>query len=127
MKLKSTVFALSLASGVMNAMAANYAIGSLPMAPTIYSKVPSVAQGDFSDLYSFLFPAGASTASGSAVTIDAAALLNISNLQVSLLDAGFATLAAGGVGKSSTLFEPRVAQARNHMIAPCRVVFGWRA
>ena len=104
MKLNSAI-ALALASFAANAMAATYSIGSLPVAPSIYSNVPSVAAGQFSDLYSFLFPAGASTASGSAVTVDVATLLDINNIQVSLLDAGFATLAAGGLGESSLLFN----------------------
>ena len=104
MQLKSVV-AAAVASAAVNAMAANYSIGSLPIAPSIYSNVPSVAAGSFSDLYSFLFPAAASTASGSAITIEVATLLNINNIQVSLLDAGLSTLASGGVGQSSLLID----------------------
>lgn len=105
MKLKPTLISFALAVGVANSMAANYVIGSLPIAPAIYSNAPSVAPGGFTDLYSFLFPAGVSTASGSAITIDVAALLNIDSLQVSLLNSSFSTLASGGVGESSTLFD----------------------
>lgn len=105
MKLKSVIGAVALASGMVQAMAANYSIGSLPVAPAIYSNVSSVAAGSFSDLYSFLFPAAASTASGSAITIEVASLLNINSIQVSLLDAGLSTLASGGTGQSSLVID----------------------
>ena len=105
MNLKSALGAVVLASVMVPAMAANYSIGNLPIAPSIYSNTPSVAQGNFADLYSFLFPAGASTASSSVVSIQVTSLLGINNIQVSLLDAGLSTLASGGTGQSSLLID----------------------
>lgn len=105
MKLKAAVIAVALASGMVSAMAANFSIGSLPIAPAVYSNVQSVAPGAFSDLYSFLFPAGAMSGSGSAISIDVATILNIDNIQVSLLDAGLNVLASGTVGDTSVLFD----------------------
>ena len=105
MNMKAAITAVALASGMVGAMATSFNIGSLPIAPAFYSNVQSVAPGAVSDLYSFLFPAGASTGSGSAITIDVGTILNIDNIQVSLLDAGFSTLASGAVGDSSVLFD----------------------
>lgn len=105
MKLKAAVIAVALASGMVSAMAATFNIGNLPIAPAVYSNVLSVAPGAFSDLYSFLFPVGASTGSGSAISIDVATILNIDTIQVSLLDAGLNTLASGTVGDTSVLFD----------------------
>ena len=109
MKLKSAVTAIALASGMVSAMAANFTIGNLPIAPSVYSNVVSVGAGGFSDLYSFIFPAGASSGSASAITIDVATILGISNIQVSLLDATQLTLAFGTVGDGSTLFDETLA------------------
>ncbi len=105
MKLRSAVTALALASGMASALANTFSIGALPIAPAFYSNAQSVPTGGFSDLYSFLFPAGAASASGSAITINVGTVLDLDNLQVSLLDASMATVASGGVGQSSVLFD----------------------
>ena len=105
MKLKAALAAVALASGMVSAMATTFNIGSLPVAPAVYNNVQSVAPGAISDLYSFLFPAGALTGSGSAITIDVGSILNIDNIQVSLLDAGMNALAWGSMGDTSVLFD----------------------
>jgi PEP-CTERM motif len=105
MKLKAALAAVALASGMASAMATTFNIGSLPIAPAVYSNVQSVAPGAISDLYSFLFPAGAATGSGSAISIDVSTILNIDNIQVSLLDASLSPLAWGTVGDASVLFD----------------------
>jgi F0F1-type ATP synthase membrane subunit c/vacuolar-type H+-ATPase subunit K len=104
MKLQVCV-AAALAVGMGSAMAATYNIGSVPVAPAVYSNVVPVPVGAFSDLYSFIFPATASTVSGSAITVDVGVILNIDNLQVSILDSGMTTLSSGSVGESSVLFN----------------------
>jgi PEP-CTERM motif len=105
MKLKSIFAAVALASSVVTSMAATTAIGTLPIAPAIYSNVMSQGPGLFTDPYSFLFPAGANVGSVSAISIDTASILNIDNIQVSLLDSGLNTLASGGIGDSSFLYN----------------------
>ena len=105
MKLKAALAAFALASGMASAMATTFNIGTLPIAPAVYSNVQSVAPGAVSDLYSFLFPAGALTGSGSAISIDVGTILNIDNIQVSLLDAGLNPLAWGSMGDTSVLFD----------------------
>jgi hypothetical protein len=105
MKLNAAVLAVALASGMTSVMAVSFNIGTLPIAPAVYSNVQSVAPGTFSDLYSFLFPVGASTGSGAAITIDVGTILNIDNIQVSLLDASSNILASGTVGDTSILFD----------------------
>lgn len=105
MMLKSLIVAAVFAAHIGSAHATNFAIGSLPLAPATYSNVQSVPSGAFSDLYSFVFPAAAVTGSGSAVSISVASILNISGMQLSLLDAGQVTLASGGFGDASTLFN----------------------
>ena len=105
MTLKTALAAVALASGMASAMATTFNIGSLPIAPAVYSNVQSVAPGAISDLYSFLFPAGALSGSGSAITIDVASILNIDSVQVSLLDAGLNPLAWGSMGDTSVLFN----------------------
>ena len=105
MTLKTALAAVALASGMSSAMASTFNIGSLPIAPAVYSNVQSVAPGAVSDLYSFLFPAGALTGSGSAISIDVGTILNIDNIQVSLLDAALNPLAWGSMGDTSVLFN----------------------
>lgn len=105
MKLKSAVASIALASGMASALAAGFTIGTLPIAPLTYSNVTSVAPGAFSDLYSFLSPVGTTSVSASAIGIDVAAILGISNIQVSLLDSAQSTLALGTLGSGSTLFD----------------------
>ncbi len=100
--LKSFIAAAALAACAGSACAANYAIGTLPLAPLTYSNVPSVAPGSFVDLYSFVFPAGASGGSASAVSINVGGILNISGLQVSLLNSSQQLLFSGSLGGDSS-------------------------
>lgn len=110
MKLKTALAAVSLGCGMASAMADTFDIGTLPIAPGVYSHVQNVLSqapgGSFADLYSFVFPIGASTGSGSAVTINVGSILNIDYIQVGLLDAGQSLLGAGSVGApGSVLFD----------------------
>jgi PEP-CTERM motif len=110
MRLRYFVTAFALASGMVDAMADTFDIGTLPIAPAVYSNVHNVQSaapgGSFADLYSFVFPAGASTGSGSAVTINLGTILNIDFIQVALLDAAQSILAAGSLGApGSVLFD----------------------
>ena len=109
MKLKSAVTAIALASGMASALAANFNIGTLPIAPLTYSNVVSVAPGAFTDFYSFVSPVGTTNGSASAIAIDVATILGISNIQVSLLDGAQSTLASGTMGSGSTLFDQTLA------------------
>lgn len=106
MKIKTLVLALAALSGTTAAVATAFNIGTLPMAPSVYSNVQTVAPGAISDLYSFVFPTTANTVSASAVTVNIGTILNIDNLQVSILDSGSNTLTAGSVGgDTSVLFN----------------------
>lgn len=101
--LKSVFAAAILAAGVNGVSAANFVIGTLPVAPLTYSLVQSVAPGSFSDLYSFVFPAGATSGSSAAVSISVGSVLDVTGIQMSLLDANQVTLATGSFGQSSSL------------------------
>jgi len=104
----SSIIAVALASGMVSAMATNFAIGSLPIAPTVYSNVVSgLTAGSFSDWYSFTFPSLATTGSGSAITIDVQNLLHISNFTLQLYDGVPLNKLADGVttGASAVLFN----------------------
>lgn len=105
MKLKALVVSFALASGMAGVMAANLSVGTLPIAPAVYSNVQSVAPGQVADFYSFLFPAGAITGSASVIAIGVGTILSIDQLQVSLLDTGMNTLAVGTIGSTSVLFD----------------------
>lgn len=124
MKLKTFVASFALATGMASATASNFSIGTLPIAPAVYSNVQSVAPGSVSDLYSFLFPAGAITGSGSAITIDVGTILNIDHLQVSLLDAGMNTLALGTIGNSSVLFDQSLTVGNTYFFKVAGNAFG---
>jgi hypothetical protein len=107
MKLAPFITAVALATGMSGAMADTFNIGTLPIAPAVYNNVQSVAPGgSFTDLYSFVFPDGASTGSSSAVSINVGSILNIDYIQVALLDAGQSLINAGSVGApGSWLFD----------------------
>ncbi len=107
MPFKPIVAAAALVLGALagTSHAANFLVGELPTAPAVYSNTVTLAPGAFLDTYTFLFPAAGASASSSAVAVNLQSFLNISNLQVSLFDAGNNLLAQGGVGVSSVLFD----------------------
>ena len=107
MQFKSFAAAALLATAAASASAVTYTIGTMPIAPAVYSNTASLpfSAVPFSDRYNFVFPVGGSVASGSAVSVNVSGLLNISNVQVSLFNAANLLLASGGVGVSSQLFN----------------------
>ena len=118
MKFKSSIIAVALASGMVSAMADD-SIGNLPIAPLVYSHTVSglTPGASFSDWYTFTFPSLASTASGSALTINVQKLLNISNFALQLYDdGGPATKLADGVttGASAVLFNYPLTAGQNY-------------
>jgi hypothetical protein len=86
------------------AQAATFNIGSLPVAPSVYTNTASVS-GSFTDIYNFVFPNVGATASGSAVSINISPILVIDNINVSIFDSSNALVAAGPIGTSSVLFD----------------------
>jgi len=106
MNLQRTAIAVALVAGSLSAHAVTYNIGTLPLAPLVYTLTPSVPVGAFTDIYNFLFPATGLTASGTAQSVNITGLLNISNVQVSLFRTTPNTfVGAGGVGSDSQLFN----------------------
>jgi hypothetical protein len=107
MSLKAIAVAAALAGGAVSASAVTYNIGTMPIAPAIYSNTASLpfSTTAFTDRYDFSFPVGAVFQSGSAVSVNVAGLLNISNIQVSLFTSGGTLLGSGGTGVSSQLFD----------------------
>jgi hypothetical protein len=102
--LKTVVVAAALAAASMGgAFAATYPIGTLPIAPLTYNNVPSVAAGSFTDLYTFVFPAGGVMGSAAVVSIDIGTVLDINSMQLALLDSAATVLVSGAVGESSFL------------------------
>lgn len=104
MKLRSVVLAVSLAASAFAASATTFAIGTLPLAPAVYSHTESVS-GNFTDIYNFLFPATGATASGSAVSINISPILSITDIQVSLYTSSNVFVASGATGASSVVFN----------------------
>jgi len=104
MKLHHVVLAVSLATSAFAASATTFAIGTLPIAPLVYSNTKAVT-GAFEDLYTFMFPASGATASGSAVSINIDPILSITNIQVSLFTNANSFVASGPVGNSSVVFN----------------------
>ena len=100
---KQAVLVATLAVAAAPALAATYNIGTLPVAPTVYSNTASVSPGAFSDTYNFLFPMLGSQASASAVSIQLSGLLDIGNLKVELFDASNTFIAGGAMGTSSSV------------------------
>jgi hypothetical protein len=107
MKFKPLAAGVLLATAAASASAVTYTIGTMPLAPAIYSNTASLpfSNAPFTDRYDFVFPAGGVTASGSAVSVNVSGLLNISDIKVSLFTASGTALGSGGTGVSSQLFN----------------------
>jgi hypothetical protein len=103
MMLKQVSVAAALLAASSASMAVTYNIGTLPLAPTVYSNTASVAPGSFSDTYNFVFPMTGVLASASAVSIQLQGLLDIRNLKVDLFDSSNTLIAAGASGMSSSV------------------------
>ncbi|MCE2915684.1 MAG: FxDxF family PEP-CTERM protein [Rubrivivax sp.] len=103
MNLKHIAAAVALVAGSASSMAVTYNIGTMPLAPLVYSNTASVALGSFSDTYNFVFPMLGDQASASAVSIQLQGLLDIRNLTVSLFDSGNTLIASGTPGTSSSV------------------------
>ena len=101
LKLLASTAHISLSVG---AQATTFNIGSLPIAPAVYTNTASVS-GSFTDIYNFVFPALGATASGSAVSINISPILTIENITVSIFDSNNTLIAAGPSGSSSVLFD----------------------
>ena len=86
------------------AQAATFNIGSLPIAPAVYTNTSNVS-GSFSDIYNFVFSALGATASGSAVSINISPILSIENVNVSIFDSANTLIASGPLGSSSVIFD----------------------
>jgi hypothetical protein len=115
MKLNSVLAAAALASCAITAWAGNSNTGALQIAPSFFSNVPGVAPGAANDLPSFLFPAGAGAASGTAMTIDVTARLSISNIQISVLDVNPGALVVGAPAKPSILFDQALTAGNSYL------------
>jgi hypothetical protein len=107
MKFHSIAAAAVLATAAMSASAVVYNIGTMPLAPTIYSNTASLPFSvvSFSDRYNFVFPVGGATASGSSVSVNVTGLLNITDIKVSLFNSSNVLINSGGTGVSSQLFN----------------------
>lgn len=86
------------------AQAATFNIGTLPVAPLVYTNTTTVS-GSFTDIYNFVFPTLGATASGSAVSINISPVLDIDNINVSIFTAANTLVSAGPTGASSVLFD----------------------
>jgi hypothetical protein len=85
------------------ASASNLSIGTLPLAPAVFSDLVSEQPGSFSDSFSFTAPSGPSTASGTVTSTDLLPLLDVSGLVLSLYSSSNTLLAQGSSGDSSSL------------------------
>ena len=95
-----------LACASMSASAVTYTIGTLPLAPAVYTNTGTVPAGSFTDTYNFTFPLTGSTASESAVSVNVGTILGINNIAVSLYTAGNVLVATGiTAGSSASLFN----------------------
>jgi hypothetical protein len=105
MNVRNLVACSALALASAGALATTYNIGSLPLAPLIYSNTASLPFSlvPFTDQYNFVFPLTGAGASGSAVSVSVAGLLNINTIQVALFTSGGAGLGSGGAGFASSL------------------------
>ena len=104
--MKKLLLALGLALTVSSATATTFEIGTMPLAPAVYTNtaIVPVAKRPFQDTYNFTFPAGGFSASSSAVTVDVQNILGITGLTVDLWQ-GNTLLASGNSGKSSWVFN----------------------
>lgn len=107
MKFHSISAAVVLATAAMSASAVTYNIGTLPLAPGVYSNtaVLPFSATPFTDRYDFVFPTGGATASGSAVSVNVTGLFNIGDIKVSLFNSSNVLVNAGTPGVSSSLFN----------------------
>jgi hypothetical protein len=107
MNLTRLAAATLLATAAVSASAVTYNIGTMPLAPLVYSNTASLpfSNTPFSDTYNFVFPVGGATASGSAVSVNVTGLLNITDVKVSLFSSTNVLLGSGGTGVSSQLFN----------------------
>jgi PEP-CTERM motif len=104
---KLAIVAALAAASASNAWSVTYNIGTLPLAPAIYSNTASLpfSNTPFSDIYNFVFPVTGATASASAVSVNVQGLLNITDINVSLFNAADVLVSAGGPGTNSQLFN----------------------
>ena len=113
--MKKIAVILALLSSSTASMAVTYNIGSLPIAPGVYTNTGAGLVGSFSDRYDFTFPALATTASGSAVSVSVTGLLNITGLSVALFTSGGSLIGTGSsAGLSSSLSNTPLASGSSY-------------